>query len=112
MDMLGGSPQSDCYLTLEVYTVLTHFRSGFRLCNAAIPPQSAGLNADRQKRIFLSRFWSSAPRGYRSRLGPRSVVHDCLPAMAGRGSASPGPKRPVGGRADLGWWSAPAKRAT
>src|SRR6516225_3338714 len=100
------------YLTLEVYTVLTHFRSGFRLCNAAIPPQSAGLNADRQKRIFLSRFWSSAPRGYRSRLGPRSVVHDCLPAMAGRGSASPGPKRPVGGRADLGWWSAPAKRAT
>jgi hypothetical protein len=37
MDMLGGSPQSDCYLTREVYTILTHFRNGFRLCGAAIP---------------------------------------------------------------------------
>jgi hypothetical protein len=37
MDMLGGSPQSDCYLTREVYTILPHFRSGFRLCGAAIP---------------------------------------------------------------------------
>src|SRR5262245_58844288 len=37
MDMLGGSPQSDCYLTREVYTVLARFRSGFRLCSAAIP---------------------------------------------------------------------------
>src|SRR5262245_873100 len=37
MDMLGGSPQSDCYLTQEVYTILPHFRSGFRLCSAAIP---------------------------------------------------------------------------
>src|SRR5262249_37752986 len=50
--------------------------------------------ADRQKRILLSRFWGSAPRGCRSPLGPRSVVHDCLPAMAGRGSASPAPKGP------------------
>src|SRR5262249_57502393 len=37
MAMLGGSPQSDCYLTQEVYTILPHFRSGFRLCSATIP---------------------------------------------------------------------------
>src|SRR5262249_48242113 len=85
MDMLGGSPQSDCYLTPEVYTVLTHFRSGFRLCNAAIPPQSTGLNTDRQKRILFSRFWGSALGGTDLGLAWGSVVHDCLPAMAGPG---------------------------
>src|SRR5262245_5450097 len=85
MDMLGGSPQSDCYLTPKVYTVLTHFRSGFRLCNAAIPPPIGRLERGQAKKILFSRFWGSALRGTRSRLGLRSVVHDCLPAMAGPG---------------------------
>src|SRR6516162_5534146 len=100
MDMLGGSPQSDCYLTLEVYTVLTHFRSGFRLCNAAIPPQSAGLNADRQKRTLFSRFWSSAPRGTDLGMARGQL---CMIACRGPGSASPGPQ---GTRSAVahGWW--------
>jgi hypothetical protein len=46
MDMLGGSPQSDRYLTQEVYTVLARFRSGFRLCSAAIP-DLRGVSIDR-----------------------------------------------------------------
>jgi hypothetical protein len=61
MDMLGGSPQSDCYLTQEVYTILPHFRSGFRLCGAAIPDLrdvSIGrLEGERAKRdTFLQGF--------------------------------------------------------
>src|SRR5215467_13113774 len=120
MDMLGGSPQSDCYLTPKVYTVLTHFRSGFRLCNAAIPPQSAPLNAARQKRILLSRFWGSAPRGTdlgwaRGRLcmiACRRWRAGDRPRQGPREGSREGPRGRVGGRADLGWWSAPAKRAT
>jgi hypothetical protein len=61
MDMLGGSPQSDCYLTLEVYTILPNFRSGFRLCSATIPDLpgvSIGrLEGERAKRdTFLEGF--------------------------------------------------------
>ena len=61
MDMLGGSPQSDCYLTQEVYTILARFRSGFRLCSAAIPDLpgvSIGrLEGERAKRdTFLEGF--------------------------------------------------------
>src|SRR5262249_62269059 len=55
-DLLGVSPQSVCYLTPEVYPFLTHFRGGFRLCPAPIPPQSTGLKADRQKRYFSQGF--------------------------------------------------------
>src|SRR5262245_56859612 len=108
MDMLGGSPQSDCYLTPQVYTVLTHFRSGFRLCTAAIPPQSTGLKADRQKRYFSQGF-GVARFGVPISAWPE-VSCACLPA----GDGGPGiglaraPKDPVGSRR-CGWWSASAK---
>src|SRR5262249_52303993 len=61
-----------------------------RLCNAAIPPQSAPLNADRQKRILLSRFWSSALRGTDLGMARGQL---CMIACRGPGSASPGPQR-------------------
>src|SRR5215831_12657217 len=68
MDMLGGSPQSDCYLTQGVYTVLPHFRSGFRLCGAAIADlrdvSISRLEGRRAKRdTFLQGFGVARFRG-------------------------------------------------
>src|SRR5215471_6513306 len=119
MDMLGGSPQSDCYLTQGVYTVLPHFRSGFRLCSATIPDLpgvSIGrLEGERAKRdTFSSRFWGSALWG--ADLGWPEVSYALLPAGdGGPGWAvhrPKGPKTTKAGDRRFERWSAPAKRAT
>src|SRR5262249_7506295 len=120
MDMLGGSPQSDCYLTEEVYTILPHFRSGFRLCNATIPDlpgvSIARLEGERAKRdTFLKGF--GVARFAVSDLGRvrGQLCIYCLPAMAVRDGLFIGrraPKTTKAGDRRFGRWSAPAKRAT
>src|SRR5262245_19565118 len=108
MDMLGGSPQSDCYLTEEVYTILPHFRSGFRLCNATIPDlpgvSIARLEGERSKRdTFLEGFGVARFSDLGLVRGQLCIY--CLPAMAVRDGLFIGrraPKRPKSAIADLG----------
>src|SRR5262245_26587567 len=107
MDMLGGSPQSDCYLTQGVYTVLPHFRSGFRLCSATIPDLpgvSIGrLEGGQAKRDTFPRGFGVARFGVPISAWPE-VSHALLPAGDGGPgmgcpSAEGGPKTTkVGGR--------------
>src|SRR5262249_46452429 len=105
MDMLGGSPQSDCYLTQGVYTVLPHFRSRFRLCGAAIPDlrdvSISRLEGRRAKRdTFVQGFGVARFRG--SRPGPE-VSYALLPAGdGGPGWGSIGQRDPKTAIADLG----------
>src|SRR5262245_59451034 len=107
MDMLGGSPQSDCYLTQEVYTVLARFRSGFRLCSATIPDLpgvSIGrLEGERAKRdTFLEGFGVArfgVPISAWSEVSHAFIA--CRRWRSGMG-CSRAPKRPKSAIADLG----------
>src|SRR5262245_9601405 len=106
MDMLGGSPQSDCYLTQGVYTVLPHFRSGFRLCGAAIPDLpdvSIGrLEGGRAKRDTFPRGFGVARFGVPISAWPE-VSYALLPAGdGGPGTGSIGQRDPKTAIADLG----------
>src|SRR5262249_18866229 len=118
MDMLGGSPQSDCYLTEEVYTILPHFRSGFRLCNATIPDlpgvSIARLEGERAKRDTFLEGFGVARFSDLGRVRGQLCIY-CLPAMAVRDGLFIGrraPKTTKAGDRRFGRWSAPAKRAT
>src|SRR5262245_5259773 len=118
MDMLGGSPQSDCYLTQGVYTVLPHFRSGFRLCGAAIPDLrdvSIGRLEDRRaKRDTFPQGFGVARFGVPISAWPE-VSYALLPAGgSGPGEGSLRQRRQTTKVSDRrsGRWSAPAKRAT
>src|SRR5262249_36810225 len=98
MDMLGGSPQSDCYLTEGVYTVLPHFRSGFRLCGAAIPDLrdvSIGRLEDRRaKRDTFPQGFGVARFGVPISAWPE-VSYTLLPAGGcGPGEGGPRPGAP------------------
>src|SRR5262249_19599092 len=110
MDMLGGSPQSDCYLTQEVYTVLARFRSGFRLCSAAIPDLCGGsigrLEGGRAKRDTFLQGFGVARFGVAISAWPEVSYALLLAGDGGPGPAVHRPREPQKRRksaiADLG----------